>query len=116
VECGAMVFTGEYATAHEQVHRGISVAARYEYALVLTPSIVIPQDSYTVGCVLTAQSCEAGNQFWAQMLQANETYTNYGMTILQFGSKAGRKLLLYNIGVGAEIDENTPPNYALYGW
>ena len=50
------------------------------------------------------------------MLQTNETYADYGMTILQFGSKAGRKLLLYDIGVGAEIDENTSPDYALDGW
>jgi hypothetical protein len=83
---------------------------------VLNPCIVIPQDGYTVGCVLAAQSCEARDQFGAQMLQTNETYTDYGMTILQFGSKAGRKLLLNNIGVGAEIDENASPDYALDGW
>ena len=50
------------------------------------------------------------------MLQTNETYTDYGMIILQFGSKAGWKLLLYNIGIGAEIDEDTSPDYALDGW
>jgi hypothetical protein len=50
------------------------------------------------------------------MLQTNETYTDYSMTILQFGPKVGGKLLLYNIGVGAEIDENTSPDYALDSW
>ena len=55
-----MVFTREYATAHQQVHRGIGVAARYKYTFVLTPSIVIPDDSNTVGCVLAINPAKLG--------------------------------------------------------
>ena len=50
------------------------------------------------------------------MFQTNKTYTDYSMTVLQFRSELGGKLLLYNIRVGAESDENTPPDYALDSW
>src|SRR5437879_5263483 len=98
----------EYPPTQQQVHRRVSVAARYEYPFVSDALLIVPQHGNPMRGIFAAQPDELRKHLGAYMLKPDEAYSGDGLALLQLWTKAVRKLALHHLRVNPKVDQDAP--------
>lgn len=109
-----MVLTRKYTPSKQVIDSRIRVSARDEYPFTCRPTF-IPKHRDAMGGVFTVEADDPWHQLGSDVFQTNEADASDGVASVQLRAETGGDMPLHDIWVYAEVGEDAPADYSVYG-